>query len=181
MSVRSRATGPAPEIRVPTDLASLDEPITDVGTGTAADPRLIVELWMPVPDGERWRLLMCRRVEARGGFWQGVSGRVEPEDGTLRAAALRELDEELGLDPARITAVVDLEQRYEFASVFGESHYRKHCMAMLLAEGTTLDHVTLSEEHDEVCLMTFEQAIQLARFPEYVTELESLEARLYAR
>ena len=39
----------------------------------------------------------------------------------------------------------------------------------------------LSEEHDECVRMTFEQAIDLARFPEYVTELESLEARLYAR
>ena len=167
--------------RVPTELASLDQPIDDIGSTAPDDPQLIVELWMPVPVGERWELLMCRRVPARGGFWQGVSGRVEPHDGTLRAAALRELDEELKLDPELITEVLDLEQTYEFKSLFGERYYRKHCMAVLLREGTTTEHVTLSEEHDEVEMMTFERAIDLARFPEYVTELQSLEARLYAR
>lgn len=166
---------------MPTELASLDQPIDDVGAATRDDPRLIVELWMPVPVDGRWELLMCRRVPARGGFWQGVSGRVEPGDVSLRAAGMRELDEELCLDAARITDVIDLEQTYEFVSLLGERYYRKHCMAVLLAEGTTTDHVTLSDEHDDVRLMTFERAIDLARFPEYVTELESLAARLHAR
>ena len=166
---------------MPTDLASLDDPIHDVGACTPGDPQLIVELWMPVPVDGDWRLLMCRRVEERGGFWQGVSGRVEPEDGSLRAAALREIDEELGLDPGRITEIVDLEQRYDFVNLRGDRHYRKHCMAVLLTEGTTLADVTLSHEHDEARLMTFAEAIRVARFPEYVTELESLEARLRGR
>ena len=166
---------------MPTDLASLDDPIDDVGAGTEDDPQLIVELWLPVPAGEGWELLMCRRVPRLGGFWQGISGRVETFDGTLRAAALREMDEELQLAHARIETMIDLEQSYDFETLGGGRFYRKHCLAVLLAEGTSPTHVTLSDEHDDVTMMTFEQAIDVARFPEYVAELESLEARLYAR
>ncbi|MDF1701806.1 MAG: NUDIX domain-containing protein [Planctomycetota bacterium] len=166
---------------MPSDLATIDHPIHDVGAGTQEDPRLIVELWLPIPVGARWELLMCRRVPARGGFWQGVSGRVEASDASLRHAALRELGEELQLGAGRLAEVLDLEQTYDFASLRGDRFYRKHCMAVLLSAGTDVEHVTLSEEHDECVRMTFEQAIDLARFPEYVTELESLEARLYAR
>lgn len=166
---------------MPSDLATLDDPIDDLGAGTEADPQLIVELWLPIPDGEGWQLLMCRRVPTLGGFWQGISGRVEDFDGTLRAAALREIDEELQLDPARIVEMIDLEQTYDFETLRGGYFFRKYCMAVVLQEGTTTEHVTLSEEHDDVQLMTFERAIDLARFPEYVTELQSLEARLYAR
>ena len=166
---------------MPTDPASLDDPIDDIGAGTEADPQLIVELWFPVPVGERFELLMCRRVPRLGGFWHGISGRVESVHGTLRAAALREMDEELQLDHARIVTMIDLEQRYDFETLRGGWFFRKHCFAVELVEGTTPDHVTLSEEHDDVQMMTFEQAIDVARFPEYVRELESLEARLYAR
>ncbi|MDA1195502.1 MAG: NUDIX domain-containing protein [Planctomycetota bacterium] len=160
---------------------TLDRPLGGVvGLGTEGDPRLIVELWLPVRIGGGWRLLMCRRVPARGGFWQGVSGRVETSDATLRAAALRELHEELGLDGSRVETIVDLEQTYDFISFDGERHYRKCCFAVVLANDTTTSAVTLSDEHDECRLMTFEEAIDSARFPEYVEELTSLESMLHA-
>jgi 8-oxo-dGTP pyrophosphatase MutT (NUDIX family) len=159
----------------------LDHPLGGiVGSGTSADPRLIIELWLAVPREGGWDLLMCRRVPKRGGFWQGVSGRVETSDATLRSAALRELEEELGLTSADVTTMLDLEQSYDFPSFSGEQVYRKRCFAVVLPQGTTPASVTLSEEHDDCSMMTFEQAIDLARFPEYVTELESLETLLFA-
>ncbi len=163
------------------DAISLDHPLGGVvGSGTTADPRLIIELWLAVPREGGWDLLMCRRVPQRGGFWQGVSGRVETTDVTLRSAALRELEEELGLAATDVSTVLDLEQSYDFASMSGAHFYRKRCFAVVLPKGTTPASVTLSEEHDDCRMMTFEQAIDLARFPEYVTELESLETLLYA-
>ena len=40
---------------------------------------------------------------------------------------------------------------------------------------TTPASVTLSEEHDDVRLMTFDEAREIARFPEYLVELDALE------
>ena len=50
-----------------------------------------------VPVGEDGRVLLLRRTSARGGFWQPVTGRIEPGENPLDAAA-RELREETGAD-----------------------------------------------------------------------------------
>jgi len=47
--------------------------------------------------GEDGRVLLLRRSEARGGFWQPVTGRIEPGE-TPADAARRELREETGAD-----------------------------------------------------------------------------------
>jgi len=59
------------------------------------------------PDG---RVLLLRRPEARGGFWQQVTGRIEPGEAPAEAAR-RELREETGLD----AAVEPLGYRHGFA------------------------------------------------------------------
>ena len=50
-----------------------------------------------VPVGDDGRILMLRRGEARGGFWQPVTGRVEAGESPIEAAR-RELREETGAD-----------------------------------------------------------------------------------
>jgi lipoyl(octanoyl) transferase len=50
-----------------------------------------------VPVGADGRVLLLRRSEARGGFWQPVTGRIEPGE-SPEAAARRELLEETGAD-----------------------------------------------------------------------------------
>jgi lipoyl(octanoyl) transferase len=52
-----------------------------------------------VPVGADGRVLLLRRSEARGGFWQPVTGRIEPGEGVADAAR-RELGEETGADVA---------------------------------------------------------------------------------
>ncbi|MDJ0520502.1 MAG: NUDIX domain-containing protein [Planctomycetota bacterium] len=150
-----------------------------VGAGTREDPRQIVELWLAVPTDEGWRLLMCLRIPRLGGFWQGVSGRVEQADATLRAAALRELDEELRV--TEVDELIDMQRCYDFKSMNFDVWYRKRCMGVLLPRGTTAESVTLSEEHEAVRLMTFEEARRCARFPEYVWELDAFERLLVER
>lgn len=55
------------------------------------------------PDG---KVLLLRRVEERGGFWQQVTGRIEPGE-SASAAARRELGEETGADvPVRALGYV---------------------------------------------------------------------------
>lgn len=50
-----------------------------------------------VPVDRNGRVLLLRRSEVRGGFWQPVTGRIEPGE-TAAEAARRELREETGLD-----------------------------------------------------------------------------------
>ncbi|HYQ81813.1 MAG TPA: lipoyl(octanoyl) transferase LipB, partial [Anaeromyxobacteraceae bacterium] len=62
-----------------------------------------------VPVGADGRVLVLRRSPERGGFWQPVTGRIEPGE-PPQAAARRELLEETGAD----AAVVDLGYRHGF-------------------------------------------------------------------
>lgn len=152
----------------------LDRPLgNELGDCTPAAPALLVEIWLALPTAQGWRVLMLLRSERRGGFWQGVSGRVEPGDGTLRAAALRELREELGLSGG--VALFDLGRWYEFRSPFSGRWFRKRSLGARIPAVTPGD-LALSHEHVEARVVTFDQARALVRWPENVEELTALEA-----
>lgn len=63
-----------------------------------------------VPVGADGRVLLLRRSVERGGFWQPVTGRIEPGEAPLEAAR-RELREETGAD----VEVRSLDYRHAFA------------------------------------------------------------------
>ncbi|NBD12010.1 MULTISPECIES: lipoyl(octanoyl) transferase LipB [Corallococcus] len=88
------------------------------------------------------RVLLLHRTPERGGFWQTVTGRLEP--GELPAsAARRELSEETGLDlPVR-----DLEYRHAFAlgDVLPPKLVEEHGFAVHAAPDA---QVRLGPEHD---------------------------------
>jgi lipoyl(octanoyl) transferase len=92
--------------------------------------------------GERAQVLLLRRRPERGGFWQIVTGRLEPGE-QPREAAARELFEETGVR----SDVVDLEYRHAFAVGSGvpprlveENGFAARC-----SEGL---EVQLGNEHD---------------------------------
>jgi lipoyl(octanoyl) transferase len=99
-----------------------------------ATPELRTVSVVPVaPDG---RVLLLRRTPDRGGFWQPVTGRIEPGE-TPEAAAVRELGEETGYPgPVR-----SLGYRHAFALSPGVNRVREgtlvvaeeHAFAALLA------------------------------------------------
>jgi lipoyl(octanoyl) transferase len=62
----------------------------------APDPLMTVSVVPVAADG---RVLLLRRAPERGGFWQPVTGRIEPGESPLEAAR-RELREETGADVA---------------------------------------------------------------------------------
>ena len=156
----------------------IDEAPGPLGKGTEGDPRLVVEAWLAVPGPSGWRALMLKRSPESGGFWQGVSGRVEAFDASLRAAALREIREETGL--ATGIELFDLGRWIAFRGFTG-THYRKRSLGAILPHGTRAQDVVLSEEHVDVVLTTFDDARALIRWPENADELTSLESRVRAR
>ena len=155
----------------------LDRPITSIGDGTPEAPHLTVETWMAVPTRDGLQVLLLLRSEDHGGFWQGVSGRVEADDETLRHAAEREIHEETGLEGG--FELCDLGQWHEFLGPMSGLAFRKRSLGTLLPSGTTAESVTLSEEHVEARLVSFDKARSLVRFDENVGELTALERLIY--
>jgi 8-oxo-dGTP pyrophosphatase MutT (NUDIX family) len=152
----------------------LDRPLGGVvGSATEADPRLVVEVWLAVPTDDGWRVLMLRRSEAHGPFWQGVSGRVEPDDPTLRAAAAREIREETGL--AGDVPLLDLGPWVAFKSAYSERWYRKRPLGARLPASATPAGIRLSAEHVEARLTTFAEARALVQWPGNEEALAALE------
>jgi 8-oxo-dGTP pyrophosphatase MutT (NUDIX family) len=156
--------------------APLERPVGDLGDGSTTRPRLVVDVWLAVPTAEGWRALMLRRSPERGGFWQGVSGRVEAFDASLEAAARREIREETGL--ALGIEILDLGRWIEFRSPRSGLRYRKRSMGARLPAGTGPETLCLCHEHDRARLVPFEEARRMVLFPANRAELETLEARL---
>jgi lipoyl(octanoyl) transferase len=112
------------------------------------------------PDG---RVLLLRRAPDRGGFWQPVTGRIEPGE-TPEAAARRELREETGAD----VPVEPLAYRHAFA--LDPSLNRVRPGALVLVEETAFAArlpagfgPTLSNEHAEHAWASPDEAV--ARLP----------------
>jgi lipoyl(octanoyl) transferase len=92
--------------------------------------------------GSEVRVLLLRRRPERGGFWQLVTGRLEPGEQPHEAAA-RELFEETGVR----SDVVDLEYRHAFAigGVVPPRLVEENGFAARCSEGL---EVRLGDEHD---------------------------------
>ncbi len=116
-----------------------------------------------VPVGDDGRVLLLRRSGARGGFWQQVTGRIEPGE-TPDEAARRELREETGAD----AAVEPLGYRHAFA--LDPSLNRVAPGALVVVEETAYAARVprgfaprLSGEHAEHAWMSADEA--MARLP----------------
>jgi lipoyl(octanoyl) transferase len=127
------------------------------------------------PDG---RMLILRREPQRGGFWQQVTGRIEPGE-TAEAAARRELLEETGAD----VPVEPLGYRHAFA--LDPSINRARPGELVMVEETAFAArlpagflPTLSDEHAEHAWATPEEAVSRIRFAGLRKALRLAAARL---
>jgi len=124
---------------------------------------ILVYAVAPASSGHEYLLL--RRIEPQGGFWQGVTGAVEPGE-ALDEAAIRELTEETALAPIRLLAV---NYQYTFPIRIrsaGRSHLQhvtEHVFLALLS--AKVDPTIDPSEHDAWDWYSYEEALLWLRWP----------------
>lgn len=122
--------------------------VFDCEVEPAPQPASTVSVTVRRDDG---RVLLLKRTEARGGFWQPVTGRVEPGEAPLEAAR-REVREETGL-PLDVTPL-----GYEHVFAFGEAKppvlLRETAFVARTDEAITLD----PNEHSECGWFSVDEA-----------------------
>ncbi len=118
-----------------------------------------------VPVGPDGRVLLLRRSAARGGFWQPVTGRIEPGEDP-EAAARRELLEETGAD----LPVAPLGYRHAFGIEPGP--LRGAPPGLMVAEETAFAArlppgfaCRISDEHADHAWFELSEALEKLRFP----------------
>lgn len=124
--------------------------------------------------------LLLRRIPARGGFWQGVTGAVEPGE-DLDAAAIRELIEETRLEPV---GLVPIDYQYTFPLGGGRGPSVRRApritenvfLAILSAK---VDPTIDPAEHDAWAWFIYEDALGWLRWPENVEALKRCEAAIH--
>jgi dihydroneopterin triphosphate diphosphatase len=103
--------------------------------------------------------LLLKRTKSDGGFWQFITGTVEPTE-TLQATIYREAQEETG-----ITALHDLSDRVH---TFTWGHNKEAVYAARVLS----ELVTLSTEHDEFQWCNYKEALILLKYEENKKALE---------
>lgn len=116
------------------------------------------------------RYLLLRRRRRRGGFWQPVTGRVEPFDETFGSAAVREVVEETGITQHR--CLIDLNYAYRFTH--GEREYFEHAFGLEVIAGP----VQLSKEHEDFRWVAYEEALGMLRWRSNKRVLQMLDRRV---
>lgn len=129
--------------------------------------------------GWEWEYLLLKRISERGGFWQGVTGGVEAGE-SLENAARRELVEETRMYPLVLEST---DHSYRFPIEKSDAH--SYPGASELEEHVFYAQVDGDEvpildpsEHDESKWCSYEDAIELLRWPENKDALTAVEEHL---
>ena len=76
-------------------------------------------------------VLLLQTNEERGGFWQNITGGVESFDPTIHAAAIREVEEEIGIKLAS-EQLRTLDYAFEYDNTKRRHHYKEHCFFTII-------------------------------------------------
>lgn len=92
---------------------------------------------------EKLCVLLLQTNEARGKFWQNITGGIEPEDHNNLYAAQREIKEEIGtLLP--LNQIESLNQSFEYFDQRRDQDYKEHLFYVFLESELK---ISLSPEH----------------------------------
>jgi len=128
-------------------------------------------------DGKAWEYLLLRRTSEREGFWQGVTGAVEPGE-SFDEAARRELFEETGFVPEEL---VQIDYSYMFPvadrwrNQYGPdaTEITEHVFLAILDSGA--EPKIDPREHDRWEWCSFEEALGKLSWPGNIEALKRCE------
>jgi len=113
---------------------------------------------------DKYVYLLFKRVAAKGGFWQPITGNVLPHE-EFSDAARRELYEEAGVkEPVRL---FDVEHEFTF---FDDGRLQRE--KVFAAEVSEATQIRLSSEHDECRWESYDEAIN--KFLKYPGNKEAI-------
>lgn len=121
-----------------------------------------------------WEYLMLKRVESRGGFWQGVTGAPENNE-TITEGANRELIEETGyisftLIKTDISYIIPMEVRWENIYPKGTKEIPEYLFIAIIHQ--SIPPKIDPNEHTEWKWCTFEEAMQLLKWDDNKSALK---------
>ena len=112
---------------------------------------------------DKWEFLLLRRIEERGGFWQGITGHIEKRE-RLIDAAKRELLEETSFVPSFIfqtdfSYTIPLDEKYANDYPTGTKEIPEYVFITRIdhTDNPTLDPL----EHNDWKWCSFDEALDL--------------------
>ncbi|CAC12473.1 hypothetical protein [Thermoplasma acidophilum] len=106
--------------------------------------------------------LILHRNPEHGGFWQNITGNVEPEE-DLHEALMREIGEEIGIKQECIDRVSDEIMAFRFWA--HGMDFIEHVYAVKIDGSCSVDiSRNVDHEHDEYRWMNLEEALSMVRW-----------------
>ncbi len=107
--------------------------------------------------------LLLKRNSKRGGFWQPITGELEPTDSSLLEAALMEVFEETKITKKEIIRIIKEVHYFEFKEERKgkEILIKEHVFAFEISPNI---EPIISKEHEEYCWVNIANAIKLLKW-----------------
>lgn len=106
-----------------------------------------------------YEVLLLRRVKSQGGFWQNITGKVEPRE-TFREGLLREIHEESGITRKDILKITKI-----FKYNFVLENVTEEVFLVEVKPNTTVNiSDNVITEHDKYKWVKLDNADKLAKF-----------------
>lgn len=115
-----------------------------------------------------FKVLVLKRTQERGGFWQPKSGGIE-EGESIYDTIKREILEETGIQD--IKNVYDLDYTFTFKAPISRKWMRDICFGV---EIDNIFDVKLGDEHEEYIWCNEKEAKQILKWKHYLTALDKL-------